>query len=101
MNVTEGSAALAVVRGEESELSAPERKFCDEYFEGDHADNATRSYMVAYPNANLSTAGSMGPELLKQPRIEKYLARLREQAIGASAAKFLPWVSLLPRAQAI
>jgi len=99
--VTEGSAALAVVRGVESELSAPERKFCAEYFGGDHADNATRSYLVAYPNANISTAGSMGPALLKQPRIGNYLARLREQAIQVSAAEFLPWVSLLPRAQAI
>jgi len=97
----EASQVLEVVRGEESELSAPERRFCDEYFSGDHADNATRSYLVAYPNANLSTAGSKGPELLKQRRIENYLARLREQAIGASAEKLIPWVNLEQRAQAV
>src|SRR5437588_12891534 len=101
MTPEEASAVLVVVREDEFELSATERAFCEEYFSGEHADNATRAYMVAYPNANVSTAGSKGPELLKQRRIEKYLARLRNEAIGESAQKLVPWVNLESRAQAV
>jgi hypothetical protein len=51
---------------------------------GPYPENATRTYQLLHPDANDGTAGSAGPLLKNEPRIEKYLIKLRRRAIEGS-----------------
>jgi len=85
--VTPEAAARALeveVGGDGSDLSPTERRFCELLITGPYPENATRTYQLLHPDANDGTAGSAGPLLKNEPRIEKYLIRLRKRAIEGS-----------------
>jgi hypothetical protein len=93
--------ALSVVAGA-SELSAKERQFCQEYFSGEFASNAVRSYLEVYPEAAYGAASVEASGLLKQPRVRHYLRELHEKATAlAVAGGMRPWEELIPLAQGI
>ena len=82
-------------------LSPKEREFCEEFFAGQHPGNATRSYMVVYPNTKYDVASVEASRLLKATRVREYLAELHQTATMLTAAKLQPWADLLPSAQAV
>lgn len=79
-----------------SDLRPAELQFCDFMIRGPHPENATRCYQLVHPEANYNTAGVAGPALLKEPRIENYLTKLRRRAIEGSntdlVAELKNWV---------
>ncbi len=103
----EGAAhILKELRGEETvaesrDLTALERRFVEEFFSGEHAQNGTRSWMVVSPQSTYATASVTASQLLKLPKAKRYLAELHRVATEAIAADLLPWVDLLPAAQAV
>ena len=98
MTPQEASTVLEVVREDEREVTAAERRFCELVFDGKSNQDA---YLEAFEITNPNTASSNSSRLLREARVQRYLQQLREAAIGASAEKLIPWVSLLPRAQQI
>jgi len=85
------------------ELSVRERQVITEYATGDDgvAGNITRSYQRVFPNANYNTASVAGSELLKNPRAKEFLYELHREATEAAADRLIPWIDLLPLAQAV
>lgn len=65
--------SLRMARNPEK-LSPAEERFCEEYLV---QNNGTRAYLLAYPKASESTAGTQASKLLKRPRIEKKIAALK------------------------
>lgn len=82
-------------------LTPQDRQFAEEFFAGQHAGNGTRSYLAIHPESSYDTASVEASELLKQPRIRKYLALLHEKATELTAGRLIAWVDLLPTAQAV
>lgn len=83
-------------------LTPQERMFCEAYFlDEENAGNATRCYLLVFPDASYATASVEASGLLKQPKIRKHLAALHERTIESVAAQLQPWSDLLPVAQAI
>lgn len=64
-------------KGEEHrELSVKEERFCIEYSVN---DNATQSYLRAFPNVTYNTARNEGAKLLAEPCIRQRIDFLREE----------------------
>jgi len=85
------------------ELSVRERQVITEYATGEDgvAGNITRSYQKIFPNANYNTASVAGSELLKLPKAKEFLEELHRQATELAAGQLIPWIDLLPLAQAV
>ncbi len=101
MTPAEAARVLKVVDEDDVEVSASERRFCEEYFSGEFASNGTRSYLAANPGVSYDRASVAACDLLKQHNVQRFLEKLREQAIGRVQEKMVPWVGLLGRAQQI
>jgi hypothetical protein len=97
---------LAVVHDETSvrgglSIGPKERRFAEEYFSGDHAGNATRSYLAVNPDATYDRASVEASILLKSDRVRRYLAELHERITAATAGSLKEWSDLLPIAQEV
>jgi hypothetical protein len=99
--------ATALTITERKELSPPlsltpqERRFAEEFFSGEHAGNATRSYLAIHPDSSYDTASVEASTLLKQPNVRSFLEYLHQEATGLTVGKLIPWVDVLPVAQAV
>jgi hypothetical protein len=86
-------------------LDQERRRFAEEYTSGEHATNATRSLMVVRPDLDYNSASVRASDFLKEPKVNAFLAILRERVFEESVArcgdKLRDWSDLLPRAQAI
>jgi phage terminase small subunit len=82
-------------------LTPQARRFADEFFNGEYAGNATRSYLVLNENVSYANASVEASDLLKTPEVRAYLNNLHERAITATAATMKPWSELVPMAQGI
>jgi hypothetical protein len=110
VSAKEGAAALALMEresvvtgGDGSDLSPTERRFCELLITGPYPENATRTYQLLHPDANDGTAGSAGPLLKNEPRIQKYLIALRGRAIAGSEkeliAELKDWIRVAVKAK--
>jgi len=81
------------------ELTAPERRFCKEYFSGQFASNGTRSYLAVNPAFSYDSASVAASELLKQPRVQRFLQQLHQKAMEGLAETLKPWLPLAVKAQ--
>ncbi len=81
------------------ELTATERKFCKEYFSGEHAGNGTRSYLAIFPEASYDRASVAASELLKQHRVARFLQQLHQKAMEGLTEALKPWLPLAVKAQ--
>jgi hypothetical protein len=82
-------------------INPTERRFAEEFFAGDHAGNATRSYLEVNPEATYDRASVEASILLKSDRVKRYLAELHERITVATAGSLREWTELLPMAQAV
>ncbi len=103
LQVVEDSPEVLVENSRDDglDLTDLERRFVEEYFSGEHAQNGTRSFMIANPNANYNTASIEAGRILKKPRVQRYLAQLHRQATETVVGELVPWAQLLPAAQAV
>jgi hypothetical protein len=90
---------ILVVEEEVVQLTAPERRFCEEYFSGQFASNGTRSYLAVNPGFSYDNASVAASDLLKQPRVQRFLRQLRQQAMEGLAETLKPWMPLAVKAQ--
>jgi hypothetical protein len=82
-------------------LTPAERQFCEEYFAGDFAYNATRAYMATFPDVSYALASVEGSRLLKSDRVRSYLRDLHERITAETASSLREWSELLPLAQSV
>lgn len=83
-------------------LTSLQKNFALAYFEGPTAGNATRSWMRTSGEESADRAGAIASEVLKHPRVAKFLVHLHEAAIVAAVdRKLTPWGSLVPLAQGV
>lgn len=82
-------------------LNDRQRRFCEEYFRGEQAGNGTRAYQLAYPDAKENSASACSSALLRDPRVLKFLATLRQHALDRVDEDFKKWSDLVPEAQRV
>jgi hypothetical protein len=82
-------------------LTPQERRFAEAFFSGEHAGNATRSYLALHPDSSYDTASVEASTLLKQPNIRSFLECLHREATGLTVGKLVPWIDVLPMAQSV
>ena len=89
----------------EKELNTKQKRFCQEYLYGEHQENATKCYQLAYDvvGKELSdgSAGSCASALLRQPSILAHLKAEREKQTAKLQDKLRRWEDLAPAAQAV
>ncbi len=75
------------------------QRFALEYFSGEHAGNAKRSYWKVYPHVKESTAEVQGHELINRPEVRAFLEQLHEEARAGALEEMQQWIDLAPEAQ--
>ena len=93
----EADTALKLV---ESKLNERQRQFCEEFVNGEHAGNATQSYLSVYRESSVSSAGTSSSQLLADPRITKVIGDLRKEKAEKRITDMRPWEQLVGEAQA-
>jgi hypothetical protein len=83
------------------ELSKRELAFCLQYASGEHAGNGTRSYLAAFPKTKYSSAAVAAHEILKNPKVQQFLAALYRDNVLEVGNAIRPWADLVPEAQAV
>ena len=101
MTPAEARAALAVVREDEGELTATERRVAVEFFSGLNAGNKVQSYLTVFPDATYGTASTQADKLLNSPRVKRFLADLHQQVIEEAVADLREWTEMEPEARAV
>jgi hypothetical protein len=102
---TNRQTALKITESDEVSPTLPptpqERRFAEEFFSGENAGNATRSYLLVHPESSYDAASVEASRLLKSPRVRAFLDELHATAIESAAGKLMPWSELLPLAQSV
>ena len=80
---------------EERDLNERQKRFCWEFVHGEHAGNATQSYLVVYKESSVSSAGVCSSALLKDARVARLLAKYRNEAMEKRLRDLRPWNDLL------
>ena len=102
------TSQVEVVHGDSAEptrgglsINPADRLFAEEYFAGEFAGNATRSYLIVNPDATYERASVEASILLKSDRVKRFLAELHERIAVATAGSLRDWTELLPMAQSV
>ncbi len=82
-----------------AKLDDQHQRFTLEYFSGEHAGNAKRSYWKVFPHVKESTAEVQGHEVLHRPEVQSFLEALHREAREGAMERMLPWVDLAAEAQ--
>lgn len=67
----------------ETQMEARHRQFADLYL-SDSSRNASRAYMQVYPDCTPQAAWSSASDLLKHPKVRKYIAEREEELTQAA-----------------
>lgn len=103
MSASPNRATQEPVAKKDRELTVRERQVILQYVTGEDgvAGNITQSYRKIFPCANYNTASVAGSELLKLPSAQRFLEELHREATSLATDRLVPWIELLPLAQAI